>query len=267
MPPLCTAGFGLATGNWSFFFGALFLYAINCVFICIATFLIVKYLNYPAVQILDQKEEKKIRYGISFLTGLILIPSVYFAFLLFKQQQFFQAVNQFISQEIQSKNLTLVQKNIVYDSKNPKIELALLQNQIPLEDLKEPLKYYQLEKAELKILTASDENLQHFKNDILNQLSKNEQLLVEKEKTIQGLQEKLNAADQDNILEELQVFLPQITAISFGQQKRIDAQQTRNEFLFFYQTNMVLKAEQELVLENFIRKKFQKTQVRFIAER
>ena len=37
MPPLCTAGYGLATGNWKFFLGALFLYSINCVFICIAT--------------------------------------------------------------------------------------------------------------------------------------------------------------------------------------------------------------------------------------
>ena len=41
MPPLCTAGYGLATGNFKFFWGALFLYTINCVFIGIATFLIV----------------------------------------------------------------------------------------------------------------------------------------------------------------------------------------------------------------------------------
>src|SRR6476660_501324 len=46
MPPLCTAGYGLAIFNLKFFFGALYLYAINCVFICIATFIIVKYLKY-----------------------------------------------------------------------------------------------------------------------------------------------------------------------------------------------------------------------------
>ena len=40
MPPLCTAGYGMAIGNLKFFFGALFLYNINCVFICISTFLI-----------------------------------------------------------------------------------------------------------------------------------------------------------------------------------------------------------------------------------
>ncbi len=47
MPPLCTAGFGLATFNFSYFFGAFYLYTINCFFICIATFFVVKFLQYP----------------------------------------------------------------------------------------------------------------------------------------------------------------------------------------------------------------------------
>lgn len=38
MPPLCTAGYGLAVGNLAFFGGAIYLYLINCVFICVATF-------------------------------------------------------------------------------------------------------------------------------------------------------------------------------------------------------------------------------------
>lgn len=59
MPPLCTAGYGLATGNFSFFGGALFLYAINCVFICIATYFIVRLLQYPSVGFVDKNREKK----------------------------------------------------------------------------------------------------------------------------------------------------------------------------------------------------------------
>jgi len=50
MPPLCTAGFGLATFNFSYFFGAFYLYTINCFFICIATFFVVKFLQYPPRQ-------------------------------------------------------------------------------------------------------------------------------------------------------------------------------------------------------------------------
>lgn len=37
MPPLCTAGYGLASGQWLYFAGAFYLYLINCVFICLAT--------------------------------------------------------------------------------------------------------------------------------------------------------------------------------------------------------------------------------------
>lgn len=59
MPPLCTAGFGLATGEFSYFGGAMFLYAINCVFICIATFII-------AVGFTDPRKEKTVRNSIHY---------------------------------------------------------------------------------------------------------------------------------------------------------------------------------------------------------
>ena len=73
MPPLCTAGFGLATGNFKFFFGALFLYTINCVFIGISTFLIVKFLKYPSVKFVDLKERKRVQNLITLLSLLVLI--------------------------------------------------------------------------------------------------------------------------------------------------------------------------------------------------
>ena len=42
MPPLCTAGFGLATGHMLYFLGAIYLFFINSLFICIATYIIVQ---------------------------------------------------------------------------------------------------------------------------------------------------------------------------------------------------------------------------------
>jgi uncharacterized membrane protein len=59
MPPLCTAGYGLALGSYKFFFGAMYLYSINCVFICISTFFIVKYLKYPTTKQLDDKSQNR----------------------------------------------------------------------------------------------------------------------------------------------------------------------------------------------------------------
>ena len=88
MPPLCTAGYGLAIGNFSYFFGAFYLYSINCFFICISTFLIVKYLKYEPVNNLNTKFEKQIRYGITSLIFVMIIPSFYLAFNLFQEKKF-----------------------------------------------------------------------------------------------------------------------------------------------------------------------------------
>jgi uncharacterized hydrophobic protein (TIGR00271 family) len=61
MPPLCTAGYGIAIGSIKFFFGAIYLYSINCVFICISTFFIVTYLKYPKAKQLDVKSGRRVK--------------------------------------------------------------------------------------------------------------------------------------------------------------------------------------------------------------
>lgn len=88
MPPLCTAGYGLATLNMSYFFGAFYLYTINCFFICIATFFVIKYLKYPAASTVDPKNEQKIRFGITAIMMIMIIPSFYLAYNLFQEKRF-----------------------------------------------------------------------------------------------------------------------------------------------------------------------------------
>src|SRR5690606_27730997 len=96
MPPLCTAGYGLATGNFAYFGGALFLYAINCVFICIATYLIAKYLKYPAVGFVDAAREKKVRNWITFITVSMIVPSIFFAYKFIQEQRFKEKVSEYV---------------------------------------------------------------------------------------------------------------------------------------------------------------------------
>ena len=59
MPPLCTAGYGLASANWEYFFGAIYLFLINGIFIALATGVVVKYfLHFPMKTYIDEKKEK-----------------------------------------------------------------------------------------------------------------------------------------------------------------------------------------------------------------
>jgi uncharacterized membrane protein len=95
MPPLCTAGYGLATWQFSYFFGAFYLFIINTVFIALATFIIVRFLHFPYKQLKDERADKianRIIWGIVMVT---LLPSVYFGYdtataVYGKQQSFYQ---------------------------------------------------------------------------------------------------------------------------------------------------------------------------------
>ena len=116
MPPLCTAGYGIATAQWTFFLGAFYLYCINCVFIGIATFLIIKYLNYPAVKQVDEKHQKRVKYTIAFLITVMLVPSSYLAYSLYREQQFKKNADLFIESEFTNKGYTIVYKKTDFNA-------------------------------------------------------------------------------------------------------------------------------------------------------
>ncbi|MFN3802939.1 TIGR00341 family protein, partial [Belliella pelovolcani] len=80
MPPLCTAGYGLATGNLYYFFGAFYLFFINSVFISLSTYLIVRFMKFPKKEFLDPNREKTVKRYITIFTLLTIIPSIYLAY-------------------------------------------------------------------------------------------------------------------------------------------------------------------------------------------
>lgn len=76
MPPLCTAGYGLATNQPAFFWGASYLFLLNSAFVCISTIIVVKYLRVPLVHYVNPQKERQIRRGITLLAFVIIIPSL-----------------------------------------------------------------------------------------------------------------------------------------------------------------------------------------------
>lgn len=88
MPPLCTAGFGLASGNFSWFLGALYLFCINCIFIMLATYASVKYLKFKSIEFDDAVSERRIKRLSTVIILLFIVPSVWSAVILVKQNNF-----------------------------------------------------------------------------------------------------------------------------------------------------------------------------------
>ena len=77
MPPLCTAGYGIATGQWHFFFGAFYLFLINSVFIALATYLVVRLLRFPPKVFLDRARGRKVHRILMVIATCTIIPAVY----------------------------------------------------------------------------------------------------------------------------------------------------------------------------------------------
>ncbi|MBR5063428.1 MAG: DUF389 domain-containing protein, partial [Bacteroidales bacterium] len=109
MPPLCTAGYGLAHLNFHFFFGAMYLFIINGVFITLATYLMVKYLRFKTNSCLVPAVEKKRRNLISAILVIVLVPSIYSAVNLVMDNNFQRNVESFVDEN------RLVGRSYIYD--------------------------------------------------------------------------------------------------------------------------------------------------------
>lgn len=110
MPPLCTAGFGLAHWNMHYLLGALYLFLINSVFIALATYLMVKYLRFKTVSGIPHAVSTKRRNLISAILAVILIPSIWSAVVLIGENNYERNVTNFVEN-----NRLVGPRSYVYD--------------------------------------------------------------------------------------------------------------------------------------------------------
>ncbi len=109
MPPICTAGYGLANGNMHFFFGALYLFTINAIFITLSTYLMVKYLKFPMTAQLDDAQSHRSSRIITAVVVIVAVPSLITAINVIRANNFRNNAIEFVAQ-----NKTL-ERSYVYD--------------------------------------------------------------------------------------------------------------------------------------------------------
>ena len=216
MPPLCTAGFGLATFNFSYFFGAFYLYSINCFFICIATFFVVKFLQYPS-SIIDNKYEKRIKYGISVLILVMIIPSFYLAYNLFNEKTFTKTAEEFVHKEFENKGFTVIYKKINYNASPKIIDIAFLNEKITADEIlsyNKILADYGLYDTKLNVRQDGTD----IKSEILSEISKTDRSISEKDLTIAQLRQELNSykISDSTLLQEIKILYPSMQNVTYG---------------------------------------------------
>ncbi|MCW7463564.1 DUF389 domain-containing protein [Leptospira limi] len=212
MPPLCTAGFGLSQGNWQYFFGAIYLFLINSIFITIATFIFVRYMEFPKVDWgLYKEKETKVKLYLSIFSFIVIIPSVFTAYQIVRSSFFKGKAEEFIRKEIITNGRRVLEKNIVYGNQS-KIEITLLGSKIDQtqeDELKNKLKYYSLEGTELVLLQdLSTTGMDKLKFEILSEIYQN--------------QMDIGNVNTEKIAKELKIFFPNLITASFAKTKKFD---------------------------------------------
>lgn len=227
MPPLCTAGFGLATGHWSYFFGAFYLYTINFVFIALSSFLVIRLFNVAEKKYVDPDVAKRTQRYIAAVVILTVLPSSYLAYKLVKEEVFKAKANSFVNEQLTFKTTNVAQVKI--DPKTKEIKVFLIGTHIPqseLNNISMRMAGMGLEKATLKVYQNGENesiDLSMIKADIVTDLYKNSQAALEdKEAKIARLQEEVKTltANRDYFVaipKELETLFPKVDNVLLSQ--------------------------------------------------
>jgi uncharacterized hydrophobic protein (TIGR00271 family) len=125
MPPLCTAGYGLAVGKFEYFLGAFYLFAINCVFIAIATLMMVRLMHLPSVKVLEEHAIVKRRTVIGLVVLLTMAPSFYLAFHLVQKEWFDVNSTRYIQEVVGANpNVLVLSQSSDYQARKIRVTLA-----------------------------------------------------------------------------------------------------------------------------------------------
>jgi uncharacterized hydrophobic protein (TIGR00271 family) len=134
MPPLCTAGYGIAHLEWTFIAGAFYLFFVNTVFICISTFTVVQILKFPIHKFSNQGLQRRIKRFVFVVVVFTIVPCGIIAVRVVQENHFKQKATDFIANETLIPDNFLLQKNIDIASK--KINLIYVGIGLPDSSIK-----------------------------------------------------------------------------------------------------------------------------------
>ena len=156
MPPLCTAGYGLAMGEWSFFFGACYLFFINTVFIALATYLGVRLLQFQPKQFVDKARLAVVNRSIAVMVVVTMLPAVYMTTQIIRQSVFENHVKQFVKQELHQPGTRILSEQADRETKTLDVVAlgAALPNEM-IEAARQRLADYQLADYQLNVIQGA----------------------------------------------------------------------------------------------------------------
>ncbi len=240
MPPVCTAGFGIATGQWNYVGGALYLYTINCVFIALATAIGIRVLRLKRHGFTDLAVERRVKLSLFLIAVGTAVPSTYLAFNLVKDEVFKSNATKFVAQEFAFKDTQVATTKIDPDKRT--IELALIGlplNGATLQTIEGRLAMASLEGAKIVVHQTNDNRVDviALKSSLLSDLYTNgQEALRLKDEQVKKLEVALAARNAlfDSVADisaELRAQYPQVSSIFLSEGSEVLQDGTRSNLL------------------------------------
>ena len=278
MPPLCTAGFGLATGNIFYFLGAFYLYFINSVFISFATYLGVRFMHFKRKDFVDKQREQMVRRYIIALVLATMCPAFYLTYGIVKTTFYEASANSFIAKEFDFEHTQVISRKISYDEKE--IRVVLVGNELTqpeLDKVHNSLKHYKLEDTQLTIVQGmNSDNLDMgmLKAQVMEDFYKDsEERLQEQQEEIQRLRKELKNYTtyhqlNKQIVPELKVLYPQVESVSLSQMEvlTVDSMQKDTLIMVLMGLKEEMNAVQMQQMQEWLKTRTGAKKMKFVVE-
>ena len=223
MPPICTAGYGLATLQFTFFFGALYLFTINTVFIAVAALFVSQVLKFPIRDIVDKDRSRRLNHYITLILVVTAIPSLYFGYQLVQNERFSDNAKKLIGNVSVQENSYLLESSVNPISKTIRLIYSgygVSDNAI--RDIKMTADKLDLDSSRVTIISSSMDN-EHFPQtqkltteteNLNNKLTATSFALQQSQNKLDSL--KTIEVQGRSMLKEIKEFYPQIIACSYA---------------------------------------------------
>ena len=226
MPPLCTAGYGLAMGEPSFFFGAFYLFFINTVFITLATFVGVRMLRFKQKQFIDAARTVTVKRYIIGIVVLTMLPAAYMTVQIIRQSVLENDTNRFVRNELSFKGTQIISQK--FDAKHKTLNIVAVGKIISKEEIakaEKMLESYNLEDYKLHIIQGLQSDSLLLANQQYSYSSGNTQAsqkkFIEQAAQLGEVEQQLNAYQQyatltKKVRTELKAVCPSAKSISIS---------------------------------------------------
>ena len=263
IPPLCTAGYGIAVGSMDYFLGAMYLFIINTIFIALATFIVIKFLKFPMINYVDSIRRRRISRFVTLAAIIVMIPAVWTFVNVVNESNFKNDAFSFINSELEIlPNSKFIKKNalIQYNKdESSVIELTTLGNDQISEEIEFVLNtkmknYSSLTDTELIIsqsLFREINNLEYMEElrsrDSLDLLSQTQKINFLEDKVQQLLVLEINYIEFPNLLKEVNINYSEIDEFSYSNILKSDFKSIDTVSVFYVKWNDTLVTEVDII--------------------